>query len=447
MNDFLTRANNLNTELSNFILEADGDLAVSLEEFSALNLSRLSKYQYQGNQDNQMVLSMFASEGKINHKTPIELFIENQDNLSEVDINLLNSWQKSFVGLFCIKKFTPTELHLTNWMTDKDYHIKTKNSHEQQQLSRVKPGEILLTRISPLNNQNWIFSAPITLMGRLGKPKLAVAIGHFKQNYPLYLYGDAPELLKEAWLSVEYYHQQFINFFDCDEITLPGYKLEAKLSEFQQLLVDSRLANAGIDDSKSLQTIIDESDIDRAEVIESAETMGVDTKTVTNILDNQITSKMVAPKIDLPQHILKAPRVTLISHPRWGQIFLTDYEQVKSKFENPDFQPNSEVEKIIKDYLEKPEVSAYIFFRLREYYSSQLEKVLQTILLNQSLSLTNDLNQILEKYNKQLSPELPEIASVPIHLHNLFEQALLEVNRKKQSKRKGKSKTKTGFKI
>lgn len=446
MDNILIRANDLYQELSDFILEADGDVAVYLEEFSSLHLSRLSKSQYQGNQDNQMVLSMFASESRIKNKTPIELFIENQNNLSTTDINLLINWQKSFVGLFSVKENSPTGLHLTNTMTDKDYHIKIKNSHEQQQLSRVKPGEILLTRISPLDDKNWIFSGPLTLMGRLGKPKLAVAIGNFKQNYPSHLYGDAPELLKEAWLSVEYYHQQFINFFEYDEITLTGRELEIKLSEFQEVLVNSRLASAGIDNSESLQKIIDESDIDRGEIIESAETIDVDAQKVTNLLDNQVTSKMVTPKIDLPQEILKAPKVTVISHPRWGQIFLTDYEKLKSNFENSDFQSNPGQEKIIKDYLKKPEVSAYIFFRLREKYSPQLEKVLQNVLQTPNFSLINDLNQVLEKYNKILSPELPEIASVPIHLNNLFEEALLEVNSKKQSKRKGKTKGKTGFK-
>jgi hypothetical protein len=54
------------------------------------------------------------------------------------------------------------------------------------------------------------------------------------------------------------------------------------------------------------------------------------------------------------------------------------------------------------------------------------------------------LEPLLQDFGKSLEPELPESASVPLHLHTLFQEALQEVQ-KSQSKRKPKAKTAKGF--
>ncbi|MEL6167024.1 MAG: hypothetical protein AAFR37_25980, partial [Cyanobacteria bacterium J06628_3] len=153
------------------------------------------------------------------------------------------------------------------------------------------------------------------------------AIGNFKNNYKNYLYGDAPELLEEAWISVEKYHQRFIDFFGSDEITLPGYQLEKKLSELQEQVTQSDMEAAGIDSSKSLQEIVEDADISDEEMAEVAEGMGIESKVVSQVLDSKKSVKMVMPKVELPPHLKKAEEVTVLSFPRWGQIFLTNYTQ------------------------------------------------------------------------------------------------------------------------
>lgn len=107
-------------------------------------------------------------------------------------------------------------------------------------------------------------------LGKLGKPKLAVAIGNFKQNYKSHLYSDAPELLTEAWKSVEKYHQNFIDFFNRDEVTMPGYQLNKKLAEFQELTVQKQLQESGIDQSKSFKELAEESGISKSEIEDTA---------------------------------------------------------------------------------------------------------------------------------------------------------------------------------
>jgi hypothetical protein len=54
------------------------------------------------------------------------------------------------------------------------------------------------------------------------------------------------------------------------------------------------------------------------------------------------------------------------------------------------------------------------------------------------------IDSLLTKFNKPLEPELPEIASVPQHLHDLFAEAFAQVN-KSQSKSKKTVRKKKGF--
>ncbi|XPM53020.2 MAG: hypothetical protein EDM05_032875 [Leptolyngbya sp. IPPAS B-1204] len=69
---------------------------------------------------------------------------------------------------------------------------------------------------------------------------------------------------------------------------------------------------------------------------------------------------------------------------------------------------------------------------------------MRRVLERPDFNLLQDLDKVLQEFGKPLQPELPEIASVPIHLHNLFQAAVIEVSKDK-SKKKIKSKTGTGF--
>jgi hypothetical protein len=73
-----------------------------------------------------------------------------------------------------------------------------------------------------------------------------------------------------------------------------------------------------------------------------------------------------------------------------------------------------------------------------------MEKLLKTVLQRPEFTIDRDLDALLQEYNKPIEPDLPEIASVPVHLHNLFQEALAEVNKSK-SKGKGKKKIGAGF--
>lgn len=443
MDAILKRSSELKQTLIEFVLDAEGVLAESLESYVAVK-SRSQGNRHDATYEQNLLIDSFVTQGRVGDKTPLDFFIESHPELSESDRTLIKGWQHSFIGLFAVTEILPDGFELMNWLTGKSYTAKPNDPMTLQEMRRFKEGEILLTRISPVTDTYWMFSGPCMPMGSLGKPKLAVAIGNFKENYKDALYSDAPDLLEEAWKSVAEYHHQFLDFFGSDEVTLPGYKLNQKFGELQELITKGKLAAAGIDESKSLSELAEESGVTTEEIKAAAEDAGADATAVSQVFEsNQGTAKMVMPKVELPTELKNAEQVTVFTHPRWGQLFLPTYTQFKTILESEDGQTNPALHKLVRKYLEDPAINVFIWHKLAQQYPIQLEKVLQTFLGQKEFKLESDLDALLQEKGKPLEPELPEIASVPLHLHNLFQEALAEVN-KSASKSKGKKKQKTG---
>ncbi|MBD1858518.1 MULTISPECIES: hypothetical protein [Leptolyngbya] len=434
----LARSKELKQALTDFVYDAEGELATAFEKFVA---DRLEQSQARDSKHRETVVDIFLSHGQIGTKSPLELFVENEPELSASDRQLVLNWKHNFSGLFAIQEILPDGFKLMNWLTTKLYIVKPNDEDTQNAMSRLKLGEMLTTRIAPVE-EYWTFFSPFTQLGKLGKPKLAVAIGNFRQNYKSDLYGDAPELLEEAWKSVERYHQDFLDFFGSEQITLSGYHLSKKISEFQEFLTQRRLDEVGLDKNKSITELAQEAGVSDEELAEMAEAMGLDAESAAKMLQNKTAAKMAAPHVELPPDLKKAEEVTVLAHPRWGQILLTTYTQFEALLKAEDWRSVKGAEALVQKYLNDAEINAFVWHRFAEQYPTQLEKVLQDY-TGLPFNLERDLDPLLQMHRKPLEPTLPDIASVPIHLHNLFQEALAEVSKTK-SKEKAAKKAK-GF--
>jgi hypothetical protein len=461
VNETLEQAWKLKQAVVNFVIDAEGELATALEAYAA-NRSRSASSGESRSGVNPLhssstgelrapkvgipqglIVDAFLTEGRVGDQTPLEMFLMEHSELSELDRKLIHNWQRTFTGLFEIESVLPDSFELLNWLTAKRYTAKPASDKDADELARLKPGEILLTRITPVTDAFWMFTAPYVMLGKLGKPKLAVAIGNFRENHKSSLYSNAPELLEEAWQSVDKYYQAFLDFFGSDEITMSGYQLSQKIPEFQQLLTQRQLKAAGIDTSKSIAEIMAEADVDQTDLEAIAEEMGVDAAEVSQVIDTASNPAMMTPQVKLPDAIKKAEQVTVLADPRWGQMFLPHHSKIKAILEAEDWQSVEGAEKIIRHYLDDPSTNLFVWQRLATQYPQSLETVVQVVLQRPNFQLQQDLSELLREQGKPIEPVLPEIASVPLHLHDLFEEAVMEVNK---SKPKGKAKTKkTGF--
>lgn len=436
MNTIDERAKHLKQSLVAFVLDTEGDLAIALEAFTAEHLDRLPKSQTQGNAQTDLAIDCFLTQGRVGDKTPLDLFLKYHTDLSQEDRTLLARWSQSFTGLFAVTQTLSEGFELKNWLTEKRYLVRAVGLQLPEQIARLQPNEIVITRLAPIAEAEWMFFSAFTLLGKLGKPKLAVAVGNFKKCYPENLYGDAPELLEEAWRSVEQSHQEWLDFFGSEEITLPGYKANQQLQLFQERVTQNRLAAAGIDSNHSLSDLLKQNgafEEDSVEMTQVLETVEPPHKPFT---ETSAKSAMIQPQFSLPDALKKAEQVTLLTHPQWGQVYLSSYPQIKIMLERGTV-PTEKDKKIVRQALDEPEMNAYLWHRLAQQYPIPLERLLQGALEQPAFDLGEGLNPLLQFYGKPLKPILPETASVPVHLHSLFQDAVMEVHKTQTKKPKG----------
>jgi hypothetical protein len=433
------RAGILWTAIIESIQTAEGIVAIALESYVARQLIR--NPQLDPGQ-RKLLVHRFAIEGEVDGKTPLELFLASQTDLTAEDRQLIGSWRNSFVGLLSIVQIFPNGLEVMNWLTAKHYRIQFTDASSQAAMSRLKIGDVIIAQMSQIIDIDWAILTPWIALGRLGRPKLAVAVGAFRQNYPHYLYSDAPEQLAASWESVVVYHDRFVEFFGTDELTLTGKELETRIGEFQTWMVDKQLATAGIDKSKSLNELATDAGLEADDLQALTTTLGLSDSSASQGQTTAI-GKMVSPKVELPPPLKSAAAVTALSHPHWGQMFLVDYPRLKNLLapEDPQFLPADL--KFIHKCLADPLMNAFIWRRLATEFPQQMETAIRLTLGLPDFKLSTDLDPILTKFNKFLEPDLPDLASVPIHLHELFQAAVLEVSKEKV-KPKSQPK-KTGF--
>ncbi len=438
------RAGVLWSAIIDFIQTDRDNIASGLASYTARQLQRHPQLDA-GQQ--KLLVHRFAIEGEIDGKTPLDLFLASQPDLSLADRQTIANWRRSFVGLFAIVQIFPNGLEVMNWLTAKHYRVQFTDEPSQTAMSRLKVGDLIIAQLSQIVGIDWAILAPWVALGRLGRPKLAVAVGTFRQNYPHYLYSDAPDELAAAWESVAVYHDRFVEFFGSDEMTLAGKQLQTRIGEFQTWMVDRQLATAGIDRDRPLSEIATDAGVGADELQALTTTLGLSDPSVAQG-QTAPAGKMVAPTVELPQQMQSAAAVTALSHPYWGQMFLVDYPRLKNLLASESAYLPADLN-FIRKCLADPQMNASVWRRLAIEFPDRLQmaiSLLEGFANGQSLelpkfNLSTDLDSVLIKFNKYLEPDLPDLASVPLHLHELFQAAVLEVSKDKS---KSKSQPKKG---
>jgi hypothetical protein len=428
----------LRNDLIDFVYDAEGEIAAALETYAAENAPK-TQGRFDRNLYN-LTVDSFATEGEVNGTTPIDLYLAKTPELSQRDRALVKSWQASFLGLFEVKERQDSSAILMNWLTTKHYRVSLKESSDNPIFDRLQSGEIVLARLAPLTEDCWIFFGSLAIKGKLGKPKLAVAVGEFKDNYPDSLYGDAPDLLEKAWQSVVEYHEEFVRYFGRDRLTMSGYELNQKIGDLYQKLSQKRLEQAGIDRSKSFQDLATEAGTSTDEIKAAAIEEGAEASLVEKALDSKTVEAMVTPKVDLPDEIKNAEQVAAFSHPRWGQIFLPTYPKLQHYLSSNTPEDREKAKILLQKYLDEPKYNTYIWQQLKAESAQPLESLLKETLNNPDFSLDRDFESLLQTHNKPLAPKLPESASVPKHLDDLFKEAIAQVQKSKSKTKKNKKK-------
>ena len=458
----------LKQQLIDYALDAEDDGATALEAFSAVQLERWAKPSLSGMNRSDLAIEMFVTEGTVVNAagealSVVEAFTQSESSLSADQTSWLTQWTDSFNGLFEVRAVSEaaegevegepgqTCYRLMNWLTEKDYSVWGNGAIASETLARLSEGEKLIARLLPVADGEWTFAGPMTLLGKVAKPKLAVAIGNFRTWFPDHLYGDASELKDLSWESVKKQYEDFVAFFGAEKVTLSGYELNKNLQAYQDESTEKQLNEAGIDSSKSLQALAKEAGVSEEDIDEAVDALGAEGAegvVAKNLLKSQQSLKMVTPKVTLPEDLRRADAVPVFVHPRWGQTFLTEFAQLEKLLKQNDADSQEMLDRLVLKHLEDKRASVPVWQYLVETYPQSLTASLRRVSNNPDFSLDVDLDNLLRQCGKELAPTLPDSASVPEHLHNLFQEVLKSVGATaagQKSGKKKKKKKKSGF--
>ena len=445
VSDRLTLAHRLKQELLDCVLDAEGDLAIALESYTAQELKRLNTSAFKGSDRTDFILDQFLTHRNEDETNAIHHFLAQNPQLSLPEQNLIKSWHQHLLGLFRVEDMQPEVLSIMNWMTQKRYQIAYNPEALSPVLKRLKPKDIIQCRLLPIDEETWMFSGPVLHLGQLGDTKLAVAIGSFRQHHPDSLYADAPDLFEEAWQSVEMMHESFEEFFEHTSLTLSGEDLHRRLKDYQNFLTQKELDSKGLDGKQSLKEVAQEAGVSKDELSERMELLGIDSPKQQQKIEEQTLAQMVRPPLELPKHLRSASSVTLLTDARGGQVFLPRFSAVIKTLESfSDLEPES-IQEQFQTELADLEMKPFVWRSLAKTHPQALEECLKITTGNSSFDLNTDLESLLLNYHDRLEPTLPETASVPLHLHELFERAMAQLKPAKKNKKKAKSKVKSGF--
>ncbi len=391
---------------------------------------------------NNLLTDLFITEVPVSgNQTLLDLFIASRPDWSPQELLLLNQWSRTFLGLFEIREPLEGGLRVMNWLSARVYAAYPTPA-QRNLLKRFKPGDIVLTRLSPLEIDAWVFSGPCVPFGNLSKPKLAVAIDNFRRFYRSSLYADAPELLEQAWESVARQHEDFITFFGADEVTIPGPDFNTRLAEFHDWLMQRQAASTGIDINRSLAEMATTAGVSDSELAQMAAESGLDTdKSLTEIAADTRTQVQDSVKLELPSEMVQAEQVTAFSDPRWGQVFVPNYFRLLDLLTAADFRQIDGYANALQSLLRDPIFPTLVWQRAAQQYPQPLEAVLRAALERPQFEL-DQLPELLQEFGKPSQPELPETASAPAHLSQLFQEALATLKSTADGQKAGKKKKK-----
>ncbi|MFH0702690.1 MAG: SEC-C metal-binding domain-containing protein [bacterium] len=169
-------------------------------------------------------------------KTVVDLYLENNSELSEEEKEILFEINKSRSSIFEIKKIIKEKFELYDLVNEKLYKVKT--FLRAVDLRRVIPGYYLTCRIFNFKNEYYLVSLE-SCLSSLDKQKVYNSAITTLLTKPELLYEDNNEKLDEIEQAIVSMDLKFKEYFKRDEIITTNQHTDALLKGFNSLIENS----------------------------------------------------------------------------------------------------------------------------------------------------------------------------------------------------------------
>ena len=310
----------------------------------------------------------------------VEHFVATRPGLSEAERQMLLSWRDVVDGIFEVGRRDGQALLAVNLIDELTYRMRANVGPSV--FDSMPRGDFLVARLVPIGDE-WLLSGAQRLFRQSDRKELLQMAAQIALRHPELVFRNT-EKLKRGWELQRWDRERFIEFFGADLVVVQGSELAKRVDAFWEW--------------RTRQTIdgeMSERDVKRYNI----------------------------PRIELPDHLLKAETVALIYDEAEGLKFLAEFGLVEAVFDDPELLADRDHQRAVLGYLNDDSVSPLPFRRLGRRHPEKASRVFQRLLKKPTFSWEQDGESLMRRRKASFfaKPVLPCVAPAS--------QAVLELHR------------------
>ena len=302
-------------------------------------------------------------------KTPIQLFIERQKDISERQRQRLLRWDtETFYGIFLVREVELPFVNATDLASDGSYRLKAT---KPDALRSLKSGDLLFSRVTPWDN-HWLLSGIQQRFEGAGKNQNLVS--ELKREVRLKPFhrpvDNNDPRIQEGFKIQEAQYQAWMALFGREELLFEdGLKLGDAVNHFHRYWRD--------------EMIFPGSGLTRAQLYQQKH--GHPPPEV---------------KFPLPDYLIEAKDTAAVFDRQHGLAFYVGYRLFRSAFEDQGQLTSEQVQRVW-DYLIDESTDYWLFQRMQNQYPERTEYVFRQVLKDKHFQLDRDFDVVLRKFKGQ----------------------------------------------
>ena len=305
------------------------------------------------------------------NKTPIELYIEAKDDLSEENKKLLLNWKNSVHSMFKVNKVIDESFICYNLVNEKEYTIKTLTKFHKYR--GIGVNNYIFCRVVPYEDYHILMGNLISFPSTARKEMLEMATMVQLEN-PVEMYKDNPAKLDEIYEINEIKFQKFYDLFGTSQVYTTGENLYTVLTGFRAYF------EYGEKDTSLIENVVKKPekfyfDLEKALQFEKVDTYESYISNYTECHD-----------------------VALLMDQKEGLSILPYYATFKEIFSNPNFKEIPGYKECVMYFLEDNTVSPLPFVKVTQEYPVNSVNVFEDVMDHPGFSIQEDFDELMETY-------------------------------------------------
>ena len=337
-------------------------------------------------------------------KTIIQLFEENNTDLSKTETEILRFLEKSFSSVFEVRRVLSNGFELYNLVNEKNY--KVLSLVKMNNFRGITPGQFALCRIFPMENEFYLLEVSNVLSSINKEEVYKYAIAKIIEK-PEDAYEDNPKKLEQIEKLVEEFGQKFIECFEKDEVITTNIYADNLINLFNMYCEGAEKPS-----KEDFEANIKQVDNNRYFTVSD--------------FRNSYSDFMEKSLEGFSSHS-SLYDIGIVYDKELGLFVLPFYQTLCKVYEADDYKTVQGYKDCIKSFLENDKVPANIIRRLDSRYKNFIDRT------NEILETKYSLKELLNYYKPDsVDKKIFSSASV-LYTSKIFEQVMNVVSSKEEN--------------